>query len=481
MGAFASGRRRSEFDLVFEQLMRDTGLGEFAGGGLIVETGLYRGKPLSFILEDIAKPTSVTTRHGDVILLEDTLELPDALLISEGILDAVKEKIGGVISKVASGLKEVLSKGWEAVKAFIQKAMSIGVIRKISDRCGLQSIASKDRIRKCFTIDVGKGGGGTVAEGVTIAEATRLSKGEEALTDPQEVQKYISRYQRHLSGEITLRNKKGLPLSRKYAADRLRLFKGKLDSLQQASGGEEATAGAKASPAQAPAQAQAQQEAGSEAKAPEAKAPAVKVGADPALLTETIEAMQSEALAKLDEANAAVSEGVPETKAEPEAKAEEGGSGEDKKGEKKGFLSRLGKMVDKGANFVRDKAKKAWNSISSDWVKALLKIALIMLVIWAIGSIVVAAISAVAAAFTAGGFLAGASAAVGSGFSLFYGGKKIQATVKAGQKAWESGTGWSDFFIQLSATVLSVIGFSQIAMLISNSKAVASKVQSVVS
>ena len=218
----------SQFNLVFEQFMRDTGLGEFAGGGLIVETGLYRGKPLSFILEDIAKPTSVTTRHGDVILLEDTLELPDALLISEGILDAVKEKIGGVISKVASGLKEVLSKGWEAVKAFIQKAMNIGVIRKISDRCGLQSIASKDRIRKCFTIDVGKGGGGTVAEGVTIAEATRLSKSEEALTDPQEVQKYISRYQRHLSGEITLKNKKGLPLSRKYAADRLRLFKGKL-------------------------------------------------------------------------------------------------------------------------------------------------------------------------------------------------------------------------------------------------------------
>ena len=79
-----------QFDLVFEQFMRGTGLGEFAGG-LIVETGLYRGKPLSFILEDIAKPTSVTTRHGDVILLEDTLELPDALLISEGILDAVKE------------------------------------------------------------------------------------------------------------------------------------------------------------------------------------------------------------------------------------------------------------------------------------------------------------------------------------------------------------------------------------------------------
>lgn len=459
----------SQFNLVFEQFMRDTGLGEFAGGGLIVETGLYRGKPLSFILEDIAKPTSVTTRHGDVILLEDTLELPDAFLISEGILDAVKEKIGGVISKVASGLKEVLSKGWEAVKAFIQKAMNIGVIRKISDRCGLQSIASKDRIRKCFTIDVGKGGSGTVAEGVTIAEATRLSKGEEALTDPQEVQKYISRYQRHLSGEITLKNKKGLPLSRKYAADRLRLFKGKLDSLQQA-GGKEATAGAEAAPAQA------QQEAGGEAKAPEAKAPAVKVGADPALLTETVEAMQSEALAKLDEANAAVSEGM------PEAKAEEGGNGDESgKGEKKGLLSRLGKMVDKGANFVRDKAKKAWNSISSDWVKALLKIALIMLVIWAIGSIVVAAISAVAAAFTAGGFLAGASAAVGSGFSLFYGGKKIQATVKAGQKAWESGTGWSDFFIQLSATVLSVIGFSQIAMLISNSKAVASKVQSVVS
>lgn len=442
--------KKSQFNLVFEQFMHDSGLDCIRDSNLIIETNLYTGKSLNFILEDIAQPLSVTTTHGDVILLEDVVELSNEYLITEGILDAVKEKFGGIINKIASGLKEVLSKGWEAVKSFIQKVMNIEIIKKISDRCEINSIVTKERLRKCFII---KTKNDTVSESV-ILEATKLSKKEEALTDPQEIQKYIDKYQKYLNGESELKNKKSEPLSKKYAKTRLDLFQNKLKSLDSNGSSSESSM---------------TDDSAENAKADETKkkTPNVKVGAKEELLSETVEAMKSEAMQKLDEANSAIKEEVPEAKEDHTEEAP--------KEEKKGFFSKLGKIVDKGANWVKDKAKKAWNSISSEWVKALLKIALIVLIIWVLGSIVITAISAVAAAFTAGGFFTGASAAIGSGFALFYGGKKIKATVQAGQKAWESGTGWSDFFIQLASTVLSIMGFASIAMLVSNSKAIASK------
>lgn len=62
VGACVSGRRRSEFSLVFEDFMRSL-------GGAITEdaSNPYYGKSLSVILEDIGRPERLTSsgRKGD--------------------------------------------------------------------------------------------------------------------------------------------------------------------------------------------------------------------------------------------------------------------------------------------------------------------------------------------------------------------------------------------------------------------------------
>lgn len=62
MGAFASGRCRSEFNLVFEDFMRSLGGSVAEGAG-----NPYYGKSLSVILEDIGRPERLTSsgRKGD--------------------------------------------------------------------------------------------------------------------------------------------------------------------------------------------------------------------------------------------------------------------------------------------------------------------------------------------------------------------------------------------------------------------------------
>lgn len=62
MGAFVNGKRRSEFNLVFEDFMRSL-------GGFVAEDAgnPYCGKSLSVILEDIGRPERLTSsgRKGD--------------------------------------------------------------------------------------------------------------------------------------------------------------------------------------------------------------------------------------------------------------------------------------------------------------------------------------------------------------------------------------------------------------------------------
>lgn len=76
-----------------------------------------------------------------------------------------------------------------------------------------------------------------------FTEATKLSKKEEAITDPKEIEVFIKKYEDAISGKTILKNKKtGNPLSKKYCQDRLRLFKKKLAFLQSGNNAETTSA-----------------------------------------------------------------------------------------------------------------------------------------------------------------------------------------------------------------------------------------------
>ena len=67
-----------------------------------------------------------------------------------------------------------------------------------------------------------------------ISEATKLSKKEEEITDPKELQKYIQRYEEAVSGKKPIKNSKtGKELSVNYCKEKLRLLKKKLAVLSK--------------------------------------------------------------------------------------------------------------------------------------------------------------------------------------------------------------------------------------------------------
>ena len=127
MGAFASGRCRSEFNLVFEDFMRSL------GGSVAEDAGNpYCGKSLSVILEDISRPEHIVSSSGERILLEDALGMGDWELVAEGFdLNAVKGAVGKVLKKVADAFRAVLRKSMGAVQKFIEKLKANRIVGKV--------------------------------------------------------------------------------------------------------------------------------------------------------------------------------------------------------------------------------------------------------------------------------------------------------------------------------------------------------------
>ena len=66
-----------------------------------------------------------------------------------------------------------------------------------------------------------------------ITEATTLNKKEEAITDPKELEPIIERWEKAVSGEEPIINKKtNEPVSEKYFKEKLSLLKKKLEQLK---------------------------------------------------------------------------------------------------------------------------------------------------------------------------------------------------------------------------------------------------------
>lgn len=65
-----------------------------------------------------------------------------------------------------------------------------------------------------------------------VVETTKLSKKEQAITDPKELETLIKKYEDAVSGKIQIKNSKtGEPLSKGYCQDKLRLLKRKMAAL----------------------------------------------------------------------------------------------------------------------------------------------------------------------------------------------------------------------------------------------------------
>jgi hypothetical protein len=133
------------------------------------------------------------------------------------------------------GIKEVLQKSSDVIKAFIEKVKNNAIVVKLREKLKLDEKLSADKFKQFFDIKTAKG---VAKESINflssniISEATKLSKKEEAITDSKELQKIITKYEDAVSGKTPIVNPKtNKPLSVNYCKEKLRLLKKKLHSL----------------------------------------------------------------------------------------------------------------------------------------------------------------------------------------------------------------------------------------------------------
>jgi chaperonin GroEL (HSP60 family) len=133
------------------------------------------------------------------------------------------------------GIKEVIQKSSDVIKAFIEKVRNNAIVVKLREKLKLDEKLSADKFKQFFKIKTAKG---VAKESINyissniISEATKLSKTEEAITDPKELEEIIQKYEDAMSGKTPIVNPKtNKQLSANYCKEKLRLLKKKLQSL----------------------------------------------------------------------------------------------------------------------------------------------------------------------------------------------------------------------------------------------------------
>lgn len=233
-----SFRHNSKFNMIYESIMKDL---EIYKG--VQPSKLITDRKLNLILEEIEKPQYIVCESsGRTILLEEAIFMDEAYLISEGILEKVGQKIQKIIDWIKEGIQKVLSAASDMIKAFCEKVKNNAVVKAIRNKLGLDEKLKSENFKKF--VKVSAKGKEVSVESVQIVngqyiitEATKLTKKEEAITDPKELEPLIQKYEDTLSGKKQLKNAKtGQPLSTKYLKERLRLLKNKKGSLEQGGG-----------------------------------------------------------------------------------------------------------------------------------------------------------------------------------------------------------------------------------------------------
>jgi hypothetical protein len=231
-------RNASKFNMIYEAVMGDLEIYKN------VKPANSMHPSLNLIFEEIEKPQYlVCESSGRTILLEEAIFMDENYLITEGILEKVGQKIQQIIDWIKEGIKKVLSKSSEVIKAFCEKVKNNSVVKAIRKKLGLDEKLNPENFKKF--VKVKSKGKEVAAESILtdeniylISEATKLTKKEEAITDPKELEPLIKKYEDALSGKKVINNAKtGKPLSSKYLKERLRLLKKKMASLQSDNSG----------------------------------------------------------------------------------------------------------------------------------------------------------------------------------------------------------------------------------------------------
>jgi len=333
---------------------------------------LFIRKPnLHLICEDVCRDHYVISEStGNAILLEECLFWTEKQLISEGILDKVFSAVQGIYERIKEGIAKVITESSDAIKEFCEKIMNSKIVQAIRKKLGLDEKLSKEKFKQFIKVKNAKGEEVNQAseaalrkKGVVISEATKLSKKEEALTDPDEVQKYIDKYEAALSGEKVLKSKTGKPLSKGYLRDRLRLFENKLKSLSN-SGEEAQKEDGSADNAESSGSSSGAESSGGGEEKPKSSKPVGKIIVDEGV-SELPKNVGEEVTAD-DTVNDA-SRTAAEAEGGEEAVQELGGGEEKKKG-----------LFDRAMNWAKDKIKsgigaaKEWFAKQNKWVKYLI-------------------------------------------------------------------------------------------------------------
>ena len=123
-------RNTSKFNMIYESIMKDL---EIYKG--VKPSRVITDHSLNLILEEIEKPQYIVCESsGRTILLEEAIFMDEDYLITEGILEKVGQKIQQIIDWIKEGIKEVLQKSSDLIKAFCEKVKNnsvVAAIRKI--------------------------------------------------------------------------------------------------------------------------------------------------------------------------------------------------------------------------------------------------------------------------------------------------------------------------------------------------------------
>ena len=469
-----SARNASKFNMIYEAIMQDLDIYKQVPANT---AKLAANKSLTLIVEEINKPQYIICESCRELLLEEAIFMSDEYLISEGIFDKVSEKIQQLIEYIKAGIKKVLSKSSDVIKAFCEKVKENKVVAAIRKKLGLDEKLKAENFKKFVKV---KAAGKEVAEEAVysflndehiITEATKLSKKEEAITDPKELETLIKKWEDAVSGKTPIKNAKtGKPLTKGYCQDKLRLLKKKMASLKN--DGESKT------------ETKADEKTSKNISVKGEKNSDLKVNKDKPIgdihfsvdgisnyiksvkesstSEETIDAAtQTSAIAVGGDKVANVITG---DSAPPEESAEEP--------KKKGLLGKIksatkkiSAKADEVGNKMKDKIKsvaskaKAWFNAQNKWVKILICAIIAVLALLAIYWLITSVIFPIIYGIMNGGVI---NAAMGI-LRLYASGKTFIATYKQGKKSWQTGEGWGKTFLFLGASILAAINLGQMA------------------
>ena len=460
-----SSRHNSKFNMIYESIMKDL---EIYKG--VQPSKLITDRKLNLILEEIEKPQYIVCESsGRTILLEEAIFMDEAYLISEGILEKVGHRIQKIIDWIKEGIQKVLSQASDMIKAFCEKVKNNSVVAAIRKKLGLDEKLKSENFKKFVKVsakgkEVAVESVKIIGDKFIISEATKLTKKEEAITDPKELEPLIQKYEDALSGKKQLKNAKtGQPLSSKYLKERLRLLKNKKGSLEQGGNkGADKTIDKGKSVEGSDKAADKGSEKGKSKDGKQKPIGNINISVDG--IKDYVSSVKDNSVSE-EAVNAASKSSATEIGGDEAAKVISGDSPAPKEEKKKGFLGKLSDAANKVGNKLKDKIKsgvegaKKWFNSQNKFVKILICCIIAVLAILALYFLITAVIYPILYGIMHGGIVN----AVAGIFRIYASGKTFVATYKQGKKSWETGEGWGKTFMLIGASIFAIVNLGQMA------------------